>query len=105
MFPVAHGTGLADYAVCVVSYGNAEREASVCAMTDGSSDLRDARKDWKERNSDGRFAWPAGTRIQSPPGFVQEEHDMPDTVRINADARNESGMAIRHTHVYEPEEA
>jgi hypothetical protein len=70
------------------------------------SETREARKAWRERNSDGRNAWPAGTQTQAPPGFTEDEEPMPDPAsgRINEAARTESGEAVVHRHVYSVED-
>lgn len=86
-------------------------------MVEGSSELEQARKNWRQRNSDGRNTF-EGERTQAPPAFDLEEHDLslttaqrPGTDPLSDDedetdpgaasARAEDGAAIRHVHVYD----
>lgn len=70
------------------------------------SDLRAARKAWRNRNSAFHDAWPPGTQTNSPPAFTEETSAMPepDSGRIDADERTEEGEAVRHVHEYSVED-
>jgi hypothetical protein len=67
-------------------------------MAEGSSDLRDERKAWAQRNSDGRNTF-EGEQSQPPPAFSLEEHELPASA-LRIDNPDEEGAAIRHVHVF-----
>lgn len=95
-------------------------------MVEGSSDLEQQRKAWRQRNSDGRNTF-EGERTQGPPGFTLTEYALPltdsqrlgqpsdtlapnpadpdDTDALSASARDEpDGAAIVHAHTYDVED-
>ncbi len=71
------------------------------------SDVRAARKLWRERNSDMLGSWGDEygkvERIASPPAFVEEEHTMPTSPHQLSNPETDSGhdaRAIRHVHIW-----
>lgn len=68
-------------------------------MVEGSSDLREQRKAWAQRNSDGKATFER-ERTQPPPAFSLEEETLPDTNQKITSPEYDDAAAIRHVHVY-----